>query len=692
MRDRDGELAVTHAVERSKPGQSTADKADVPRSPVGFPAGHQMASAQLLALQRSAGNYATGLAITNQLSLQRGCGCNGTCGSCGPANSDPQQGEDPDQTAIQRVDAGGDSSALIVDDDAEDVGFTQMKKTDFVERTRSAVQAAVSVVPDVDAEAANAELDKRTQAARQQKAARIEADVKAQVPGAQFAPAAGAYIPMIAAFAAAKAASKEEGSDGGAAATSPPDAAPTVARQVDDGAPRLWSGWDGPLRLKGRDSDARPATKPAELQARMGEGSTLGGAQASMEAAFGTNFSSVRIHTDPAAARTADELGARAFTIGDHIAFGPGEYQPGTVYGDALLAHELAHTIQQRGSANPTTEAASVQPVADDVQAEEHDADHSAMRVVSRLWSGAADGAQSIAAALPRLRTGLRLRSCSKSKCCNVPAPTGPLKIVEPNRACEPMADERDNVFETAKSSTIYGQTGPSDRLALDFINKENVAADPNCPELAKSTATGDVPALTLSPFIYVKAGRYDNKSKRHVDADQCPPAAFKGKVDPRTKRKLVEVPVVEVISEKLADRIRAAEVEHCKDAHHAWRLTYGRYLAAVLELKDGFCIEGVDAGKAGLQTEYEKRLAARSGFQSAGSVHAAFECLVNLSADRDKRGWHTFKSPKPQLNPSCTAFESANTEADPYPNVDKHPSSELINGCGEPGDGADAG
>ena len=43
----------------------------------------------------------------------------------------------------------------------------------------------------------------------------------------------------------------------------------------------------------------------------------------------------------------AGELGARAVTVGEHVAFAPGEYRPGTPVGDALLAHELAHVGQQ---------------------------------------------------------------------------------------------------------------------------------------------------------------------------------------------------------------------------------------------------------------------------------------------------------------------------------------------------------
>jgi murein DD-endopeptidase MepM/ murein hydrolase activator NlpD len=44
---------------------------------------------------------------------------------------------------------------------------------------------------------------------------------------------------------------------------------------------------------------------------------------------------------------------ARAFTVGDHIVVGAGEYAPGTYSGQHLIAHELAHVVQQRGSASP---------------------------------------------------------------------------------------------------------------------------------------------------------------------------------------------------------------------------------------------------------------------------------------------------------------------------------------------------
>ena len=63
---------------------------------------------------------------------------------------------------------------------------------------------------------------------------------------------------------------------------------------------------------------------------------------------FRHDFGGVRIHTDDSAAQAADTIGARAFTLGNSIWFGRGQYRP-TQGGRHLLAHELAHTIQQRG-------------------------------------------------------------------------------------------------------------------------------------------------------------------------------------------------------------------------------------------------------------------------------------------------------------------------------------------------------
>lgn len=63
------------------------------------------------------------------------------------------------------------------------------------------------------------------------------------------------------------------------------------------------------------------------------------------------NFNLVRIHTDGIAAKAANAIRARAFTVGQDIVFGAGEYAPNSNTGRQLLAHELTHVAQQGGSA-----------------------------------------------------------------------------------------------------------------------------------------------------------------------------------------------------------------------------------------------------------------------------------------------------------------------------------------------------
>jgi uncharacterized protein DUF4157 len=68
--------------------------------------------------------------------------------------------------------------------------------------------------------------------------------------------------------------------------------------------------------------------------------------RADMERRFGHDFARVRIHTDSAAARSAQEIEADAYTLGNHVVFGPGRFASQTNEGRHLIAHELAHVVQ----------------------------------------------------------------------------------------------------------------------------------------------------------------------------------------------------------------------------------------------------------------------------------------------------------------------------------------------------------
>lgn len=68
-----------------------------------------------------------------------------------------------------------------------------------------------------------------------------------------------------------------------------------------------------------------------------------------MEQRFGHDFSQVQVHSDDAAAQSAHDVNARAYTAGNHIVFGAGHYSSGTRAGRHLIAHELTHVVQQSG-------------------------------------------------------------------------------------------------------------------------------------------------------------------------------------------------------------------------------------------------------------------------------------------------------------------------------------------------------
>ena len=74
-------------------------------------------------------------------------------------------------------------------------------------------------------------------------------------------------------------------------------------------------------------------------------------ARAFMEVRFGHSFAAVRVHDDACAAGAAAGIAARAFTVGQHVAFARGQYAPASAAGRRLLAHELAHVLQQTGGA-----------------------------------------------------------------------------------------------------------------------------------------------------------------------------------------------------------------------------------------------------------------------------------------------------------------------------------------------------
>ena len=121
----------------------------------------------------------------------------------------------------------------------------------------------------------------------------------------------------------------------------------------------------GSQRLSGprqrKDRRLTPGRLRRQIAAAQGQGRHLApGLHAVLESGFDADLAAVRIHCGPAAAHLARGLGAAAFTSGADIFFGAGQYRPYTQEGLRLLAHEIAHVVQQAHGAVEAPEGAGL--------------------------------------------------------------------------------------------------------------------------------------------------------------------------------------------------------------------------------------------------------------------------------------------------------------------------------------------
>jgi hypothetical protein len=169
------------------------------------------------------------------------------------------------------------------------------------------------------------------------------------------------------------------------------------------------SGTDEALRRKPHDEGSTGAAVrgpevavapelASDVGSLRGHGQPLSpGVRGEFEGRFGRSFEEVRVHTDARAARTADALNARAYTMGSDIAFGAGQYAPESHAGQKLLAHELAHVASratgtvQRFSYGTGTHATGGGNTLSEVTAAERGGANgfdAAMRIVNRVITG----------------------------------------------------------------------------------------------------------------------------------------------------------------------------------------------------------------------------------------------------------------------------------------------------------------
>ncbi|HSE38995.1 MAG TPA: DUF4157 domain-containing protein, partial [Blastocatellia bacterium] len=305
------------------------------------------------------------------------------------------------------------AAGMIADDNAIDLQPGQMKKAVFLAELRTKIcRAAEAILAETGRTTKDCPyLDFWFSFYGQKDSRHIERAVHKYAPEASGATSAKQYIPPIVNRVSRSVAvwaktGKITGIPEGLLA----DSGLAVSSDSDGNSGRS----TGSIQFKAHNGGARAGGDPQAIKTQLGSGRPLdGGVRSRMESAYGRSFSHVRVHTDVAAASLSDSLNARAFTVGEHIAFGSSEYRPGSLIGDAIIAHELAHVMQQ-GSADRDIDP--TQMGQGSYAQFEEDADQSAVAAGISLW-GRAKGVLNVIrqAIKPRLTSGLQLQACRRT-------------------------------------------------------------------------------------------------------------------------------------------------------------------------------------------------------------------------------------------------------------------------------------
>jgi hypothetical protein len=310
----------------------------------------------------------------------------------------------PGQTAGREV----DSTPLIVEDNTVELRPGQMKKTQFLAQLKGAVCATAedALAGTIWSSQGCPWIEHWFSYYGNRDGAHIERAIRKYVAQSGSIESAADYIPLISSRVRR---SITAWADTGEVPSIPEELSSAIPSQP--AAPA--GATQGPvLQRKGNADGAAENSDPQSVQAQLGPGYQLDGSVRSrMEPLLGHDLSRVRVHTDAVASDLSQDLDARAFTIGSHVAFRSGEYHPGTPIGDALIAHELAHVVQQRDAVQASSQARLTET---EYSTLEKDADQSAVGTVLSLMGQTNAHLKNVRRnALPRMKSGLRLQRCS---------------------------------------------------------------------------------------------------------------------------------------------------------------------------------------------------------------------------------------------------------------------------------------
>jgi hypothetical protein len=368
-----------------------------------------------------------------------------------------------------------------------------------------------------------------------------------------------------------------------------------------------------------------------------------------MEQRFGHDFSRVRLHTDMLANASARATNAHAYTVGHDIVFGTGRFAPDTAEGIKLIAHELVHVVQQGEAANVMQERVATAPW----RRFEHKDDRTA----------ACPSANQADKFMPRLSSALRLQRqlCNRADDKIV---TDPLVTKLPDITCQPDPKTLQEVrAEPDAPKTLLGLT--ESVVTTDQVSTQELKAS-RCSAHVKSFAE-----MKINKLIYAKEGIYDDGTEETPAHRAC------------AQRKVVAKKMQ--IRPDAAKKIREGEIEHCEDKRLAFALSWGKYNQAIRDLEGDYCAAGAGGATEDIcSKEFAQRFKNRTGIEFE-KRRAVADCLLDKTKLRDSEvpGWHIAVPTSVSYAQDCSAVTYTYT-AQSLPEVGKHPSAEIVKGCGE--------
>jgi len=383
---------------------------------------------------------------------------------------------------------------------------------------------------------------------------------------------------------------------------------------------------------------------------------------------FGHDFDQVRVHTDAKAARSARAVNALAYTVAQDVVFDTGRYFPASGAGRRLLAHELAHVVQQT-AADATLGAPGFLPMG---------APHDPLEYEAETLVGAASSRPDAIRRFPARRQADPAESPTLREKDDPDSKREEVESEDPSKAAP---------GEPAQGPVAQTATPPCDPKGL---SRADYLKEPG-------TSTGDFGLTTLSGALGVPAVSTSaaGKGKTGVTLDPTdaifpPLTSVFTKADTFTEGEGIFVgeqaecqsgkkyPLRWTIDGTGAQKIREAELEHCADYKYAFEISLRRYADVVNDLSK----KKVTFASQKAAENHVTRLVG----PSPDKWQSVFECLARKSKRaRDDSGSHTPRprTIPPRLQNNCE-FARAIVSASSLPRVGNDLSPDIIKDCGE--------